>query len=434
MRRKILLVALVLLGSLTVFVPSARALSIGVNFFYDDLAPHGHWFQMENYGWVWTPRHVAATWRPYTMGHWAYSDDYGWTWVSNEDFGWATYHYGRWFFDADYGWVWVPGDQWAPAWVSWRSGGGYVGWAPMSPDYDWQRGRYGGGLGLGYAAPTQYVFVSEPNFADPVVYRHIVPWDRDDQVVRVTRDVTRYQTFGDRIVNRAVPVRDVERAAGRAVPRYRVEAVQAGPRRPVVQGNTVRIFRPTRQQIAQAPPPRMAPPSTAVPRVKPRPAAPPAKPTAARVAPPPASAPNRGAPRGAEVQNQRQQEKARQEQAQQQRQQQGARQQEAARQKETQQQKQQAQAERQRQQEQARQRQAARQKEGQQQKQQAQAERQRQQEQARQQQQEQRAQALREQQAARQRAQQQREQQKREEQAKKKPKPPEPPPPDKGGE
>ncbi|HEX4138962.1 MAG TPA: DUF6600 domain-containing protein, partial [Candidatus Methylacidiphilales bacterium] len=30
--------------------------------------------------------------------------------------------------------VWVPGYTWAPAWVSWRYGDGYVGWAPLPPD------------------------------------------------------------------------------------------------------------------------------------------------------------------------------------------------------------------------------------------------------------------------------------------------------------
>jgi hypothetical protein len=32
------------------------------------------------------------------------------------------------------GWIWVPGDEWGPAWVDWRSGDDYVGWAPLPPD------------------------------------------------------------------------------------------------------------------------------------------------------------------------------------------------------------------------------------------------------------------------------------------------------------
>ena len=79
-----------------------------------------------------TWRSSNPDWRPYADGYWAYTD-VGWTWVSYEDFGWATYHYGRWTDLADYGWVWVPGYEWGPAWVSWRTGGDYVGWAPLPP-------------------------------------------------------------------------------------------------------------------------------------------------------------------------------------------------------------------------------------------------------------------------------------------------------------
>ena len=66
-------------------------------------------------------------------GHWVYSDA-GWTWVSDEPWGWATYHYGRWVNLDGTGWCWVPGYTWAPAWVSWRYGDGYCGWAPLPPD------------------------------------------------------------------------------------------------------------------------------------------------------------------------------------------------------------------------------------------------------------------------------------------------------------
>ncbi len=64
-----------------------------------------------------------------------YTDD-GWTWVADpsEPWGWATYHYGRWTNLDGIGWVWVPGYTWAPAWVSWRYGGGYCGWAPLPPE------------------------------------------------------------------------------------------------------------------------------------------------------------------------------------------------------------------------------------------------------------------------------------------------------------
>jgi hypothetical protein len=101
--------------------------------FYDSLASQGTWIQTDDYGYVWQPQENDPNWAPYTDGHWVYTDD-GWTWDSDESFGWATYHYGRWANIDGTGWVWVPGYTWAPAWVSWRYGDGYVGWAPLPPD------------------------------------------------------------------------------------------------------------------------------------------------------------------------------------------------------------------------------------------------------------------------------------------------------------
>src|SRR4029450_11627725 len=130
--KRFLIFASVCAFALTVF-QSGRA-GVSIDFFYDNLGG-GNWYQVADYGYVWQPD--AATnpeWRPYTDGYWAYTD-VGWTWVSYEDFGWATYHYGRWANLADYGWVWLPGEDldWGPAWVSWRTGGDYIGWAPLPP-------------------------------------------------------------------------------------------------------------------------------------------------------------------------------------------------------------------------------------------------------------------------------------------------------------
>jgi len=101
--------------------------------FYDALSSQGTWIQSSDYGYVWQPQVNDPDWAPYTVGSWAYTDD-GWTWVSDEPWGWATYHYGRWVNLDGIGWCWVPGYTWAPAWVSWRYGDGYVGWAPLPPD------------------------------------------------------------------------------------------------------------------------------------------------------------------------------------------------------------------------------------------------------------------------------------------------------------
>jgi hypothetical protein len=101
--------------------------------FYDSLGNQGSWIQSGDYGYVWQPTVNDPDWAPYTNGRWVYTDA-GWTWVSDEPWGWATYHYGRWVNLDGTGWCWVPGYVWAPAWVSWRYGDDYCGWAPLPPD------------------------------------------------------------------------------------------------------------------------------------------------------------------------------------------------------------------------------------------------------------------------------------------------------------
>ncbi len=101
--------------------------------FYDTLGSQGNWIQTNQYGYVWQPPVTDPDWAPYTDGRWVTSDD-NWVWDTDEPWGWATYHYGRWANLDGVGWVWVPGYTWAPAWVSWRYGNGYCGWAPLPPD------------------------------------------------------------------------------------------------------------------------------------------------------------------------------------------------------------------------------------------------------------------------------------------------------------
>ena len=132
---KKILFALTMLAFVLPALPRARADDMSIDFFYNNLSG-GNWIEVADYGYGWQPDLAVndPNWRPYADGYWAYTDD-GWTWISYEDFGWATYHYGRWARLADYGWVWFPGSDldWGPAWVSWRTGGDYVGWAPLPP-------------------------------------------------------------------------------------------------------------------------------------------------------------------------------------------------------------------------------------------------------------------------------------------------------------
>jgi hypothetical protein len=242
--------------------PSGRA-SVDVGFFYDDLASYGNWVDRPSHGWVWTPRAVAASWRPYQDGHWVLTDQ-GWTWVSAEPYGWATYHYGRWYDDPEVGWSWVPGDEWAPSWVSWQEGGDYIGWAPLPPGVNVgvSLGSFGGGYAYGIA-PASYCFVPERDFLAPGLATYIVAPGRIGPIFARTRNFTSYRFAGGRVFNNGIPVDRIQRFTGR-VPRYQVSDLRyAGGqswRQSRVEGNRLAFFRPQVQKGARvaAPPERAA--------------------------------------------------------------------------------------------------------------------------------------------------------------------------------
>jgi hypothetical protein len=194
---------------------------IDISYFYNDLAPDGDWFNDPNYGWCWTPYDVAGDWRPYRDGHWEYTD-YGWSWVSEERWGWAPYHYGRWFFDPRYGWAWVPGNEWAPAWVAWRSGDGYVGWAPLPPAARWQ---HSGGLQYAEASripSQQWCFVPQNHVFDVSLHLQMSSVARNVTLMERSRDATRFQERSGRPVNLGPDVTQIERSMGHRVPRAQV--------------------------------------------------------------------------------------------------------------------------------------------------------------------------------------------------------------------
>ena len=134
---------------------------VAVDDFVEPLSYYGTWIDDPRYGRIWQPgdEFAGENFTPYTSdGGWAANDDGSWVFQSKYDneFGWATYHYGRWVDHDDYGWVWIPGTTWAPSWVDWRYGGGYVGWAPMGPP------------GVEHAE-NHWVFVEQAHFTEPAV-------------------------------------------------------------------------------------------------------------------------------------------------------------------------------------------------------------------------------------------------------------------------
>jgi Family of unknown function (DUF6600) len=204
--------------------PGEDPAAASVDYFHQQLSPYGQWVEREGYGMVWVPN-APPGWRPYTTGHWAYTDQ-GWAWVADEPWGWAPFHYGRWYYDADIGWGWVPGTVWAPAWVSWRSGGGYLGWAPLSPAIGF---GFGVGVGLQFGgaviSPGFYTFCGVRDFLSPRIGGFIVPSARNVTIVQNTTVFASYTVVNNRIVNNGVSVQTIQQATGHPVPRITVAAL-----------------------------------------------------------------------------------------------------------------------------------------------------------------------------------------------------------------
>ena len=184
--------------------------------FVDALSPYGQWVDLPDVGRVWqpSPAVVGSDFVPYaTGGQWAMGDE-GWTFDSDWNWGWAPFHYGRWLRAPQYGWVWEPGSEWAPAWVDWRSGDGFIGWAPLPPD--------------GYVGEPDWFFVRQADFVRPHVFRYRLPPERAREAFhRATPVEPRNHGPGMRWSRGPEPT-PVERETGRPVPRSRLHAPRSG--------------------------------------------------------------------------------------------------------------------------------------------------------------------------------------------------------------
>jgi len=222
-----------------------------VTVYHGDLDPYGHWVDVAPYGACWIPNYAPVGWAPYTVGRWVYSD-VGWTWVSaDEEANWGpvVYHYGSWYDAPGVGWCWVPGVTWAPAWVAWREGGGYMCWAPLPPQV-----VFGGVFGVEvvnrYVPADRYVMVDERYADDPNVHDHIVR--NNVTIINRTTNITNITIVNGRAENRGVAVENVERVTGRQVAKVDVTKAQTpeDARRLAAEGRPV-VYAPAAVEQAQ---------------------------------------------------------------------------------------------------------------------------------------------------------------------------------------
>jgi len=227
--------------------------------FYQPLTPYGRWVDTPDYGRVWVPGGVAADWRPYSNGHWEQTEA-GWFWVSDEPWAWATYHYGRWNLAPNLGWCWVPQTQWAPAWVAWRRGGGYTGWAPLPPAPRNARGIRME-VDVNAIAPRSFVFVEERRFSEPLRPATVIV--NNTEIVNKTVIFNTTTIVNKTVINAGPPAADIEKAAGRPVPKVAVKDLRSTAESHVA---APRAVAPRAAAPPAAAPPRPASPPAAVQR------------------------------------------------------------------------------------------------------------------------------------------------------------------------
>jgi hypothetical protein len=205
---------------------------------------------------------VEVGWRPYSNGYWQRTDA-GWYWASDEPWGWATYHYGRWDFHPEFGWIWVPHTQWAPAWVCWREGGGYVGWAPLRPSLS-----IGVSIGSVDYEPTfaarAFVFVEHRRMLEPVRPKTVIV--NNTKIINNTVNITKVNVVNQTVINEGPHTEVIERASGRkvrSVPvhefRRKEEATVVSHERNIPTATARKAQSPLRAESHQARPPTDVP-------------------------------------------------------------------------------------------------------------------------------------------------------------------------------
>ncbi len=236
---------LVMVGLCSLTVPStsmARDIHAGISFqvFYDELMPYGDWISHPVHGYIWAP-YAEPGFQPYaTNGYWVMSH-YGNTWVSNYDWGWAPFHYGRWYFDDYIGWAWVPGYEWGPAWVNWRTGGNYYGWAPLGP---------GVNIHVTVNIPANYwVFVPKKRLISRSIYNYYVPRRNVVNIYNQTTVINNTYVYNNQTYVSGPARREVERVTRRSVPVYQVNNSDK-PGRTSVGRNNIQVYQPAVRRTA----------------------------------------------------------------------------------------------------------------------------------------------------------------------------------------
>ncbi len=129
--------------------------------------------------------------------------------------------------------MWVPGRVWGPAWVAWRSGGGYYGWAPLGPS-----------VSININFPSFFwTFVPQTHITNHHIHHHYVPSTQVVNVYNNTTVIKNHYRVNNRVYVYGPRKQDIERVTNSQVAVYRVDRLNK-PGQSQVEGRSVRIYQP----------------------------------------------------------------------------------------------------------------------------------------------------------------------------------------------
>jgi hypothetical protein len=129
-----------------------------------------------------------------------------------------------------FGWYWVPQTQWAPAWVSWHEGGGYVGWAPLHPSARIS-GRGSVEVNIALIAPRAFVFVEPRHFLEPVRPSTVVV--NNTTIINKTVNITNIKVVNKTVINEGPRTTIIEQASGQRIQPVAVHELRRKEEAPV---------------------------------------------------------------------------------------------------------------------------------------------------------------------------------------------------------
>src|SRR5262249_49228579 len=145
-------------------------------------------------------------------------------------------------------WVWVPAVQWAPAWVTWREGGGYIGWAPLPPEP-----RPGIVIDV-TVRPAAFCFVEESHMHDRVRPTTVII--NNNTIINKTVNITKTKIVNNVVINDGPRVDVIEHASGRGIQKVSVNDLRHRDEQPVADRHPnlrARETTPARQPVEKKP-------------------------------------------------------------------------------------------------------------------------------------------------------------------------------------